>query len=170
MTLEEVTEQTSFRYLPWTHNTGRIYQISGDANAYANILETRLTQADEEKARLLDELNRVKVEGAQIEQDMISQRLAAEGSAKEIIAGLQADIAAANATRDQLVARAKKDFEAELSIVRTECAQSIDNARTECARLVDAARAEMRRAGTKRAAELVAAVQAAVDRLYKDGN
>lgn len=159
MTLEEVTEQTSFRYLPWSHNTGRIYQIAGDANAYANILETRLAQADEEKARLLDELNRVKVEGTQIQQDLTGQLNDLRSTATERISELEAALESTNAARDVVVERTKNEAKSALASMRIERD-----------RLVDAARVEMRRAGAKRAAELVAAVQAAVDRLYKDGN
>lgn len=159
MTLEEVTEQTSFRYLPWTHDTGRIYQISGDANAYANILETRLAQADEEKARLLDELNRVKVEGDQIQQDLTGQLNDLRSTATERIRELEAALESTNAARDVVVERTKNEAKSALASMRIERD-----------RLVDAARVEMRRADAKRAAELVAAVQAAVDRLYKDGN
>ncbi len=102
MTLPEVTEQTSFRYLPWTHNTGRIFEITGDANAYANALEARLAQVEEEKARSIAEL-------AAMEWSLLdakSRLSASETSAKSHISDMESALASMNAEIERRIDRA----------------------------------------------------------------
>lgn len=48
--LDEVTEQTSFRRLPWQPDAGRLYQVTGQATAYADALEARLVKSETELA------------------------------------------------------------------------------------------------------------------------